>query len=144
LHEGGSMWHIVTLAEDFWRKLPKESGRNSLQANDHPFNRAKYFKLQWNKLDILSCFKYVIWLDATIQLTSPFVASSVRFLVNQCMNAITFEHMRSGSVKVEAELSVKERYSSSNWQNHEQPVQNVKSQYENYTVRYHGSQRIKY
>lgn len=134
LSRNDSVWQVVRFTEDDWKTIPKDVGRNSLTNNQHPFNLGKYFKLQWNKLSLLKCFRYVVWLDASVRIISSEAASTVKFLADQGLNAITFEHMRKGKLLNEVGASKGEKYYSPVWQNQKQPVQNVSEQYLNYTM----------
>lgn len=135
LNTSGTAWQIIQISDEFWRKLPEyPEGRNSLSSNTHSFNKAKYFKLQWNRVPELLAFKYVVWIDATVKITSAKASSSLIYLMNQGLNAITFEHVRQGMVWNEVTASlVGSKYMSEFWQGQKQPYQNVTEQYENYT-----------
>lgn len=130
----GSVWHIVEISDEFWDGIPILPGRNDLISNVHSFNKAKYFKLQWNNIPLLDEFRYVVWIDATVKITSAQASSGVVYLMKQGLNAITFEHARQGMVSNEVAASlVGPKYMSEFWGNQVQPFQNVTEQYENYT-----------
>eukprot|EP01033_Poteriospumella_lacustris_P008223 gene8223-5924_t len=48
---------------------------NSLLKNQHPFNRAKVFKLNLHRLPELKGYHIVIWLDATLKIINPETAA---------------------------------------------------------------------
>jgi len=50
LNKSESVWQIIKISDEFWSSIPDQQGRNALSSNTHNFNKAKYFKLQWNRI----------------------------------------------------------------------------------------------
>lgn len=50
---------------------------NALTQNQHPFNRAKLFKLNLHRLPELKDYHLVVWLDATVKLINPDTAAYI-------------------------------------------------------------------
>ena len=57
------------------------SFNNSLLNNTHTFNRAKFFKLNLHRLPELAGYDVVVWLDATVEVTSPNAAATLVWLL---------------------------------------------------------------
>lgn len=66
---------------------------NSLSNNTHTFNRAKFFKLNLHRLPELAQYDIVVWLDGTVEVTSPNAAATLVWLLRARGAAIvTFDH----------------------------------------------------
>lgn len=118
------------LHAEMWRKR----GRNSLANNSHPFNCAKFFKMNLHRLPELRTFDIVVWLDGTIKITNKYAATLVLEMVNDGQNFILFPHTaRVGLLSNEVAVSsTTKKYTAKSWLGHDQPVQDVSAQYEDY------------
>ncbi|ARF10005.1 protein of unknown function DUF616 [Indivirus ILV1] len=73
--------------------------------HNHTYNMnvlfGKYYKLQSHKIDILSNYDYIIWMDASIQILNPnFVNDILDFLKNK-PNLVMFAHEARTKIKDE-------------------------------------------
>lgn len=106
---------------------------NSLKNNTHNFNRSKFFKLNLHRIPELQGYHAVVWLDGTVQITNPMCAEICLSLIENGCNLATFDHLdRRGKLKGEVSASHFERYTSTHWNNQDQPYQDVDKQYEDY------------
>lgn len=114
-------------------KIDDGSGINSIDNNKHTFNIAKYYKTQFHNIPLLQDFDCIIWLDGTIEIIDPNICIYVKDKMSE-NELICFSHeYRSGILKNEVNASTDKRYRSKNWNNQDQPIQDVKNQYEIYT-----------
>lgn len=107
---------------------------NSYHQNQHPFNIAKFFKLQFFKIPILSEYTTIIWIDGTIRITNENATQFIlKLLSNPLKNVIVFEHSRAGNLSKELEYSIlSKKYLVSQWKNVSQPVQRIVEQFDTY------------
>lgn len=111
----------------------KFEGINSLSNNQHPFNKAKFFKQQFHRLEMFKEYRYIVWTDATIQITNSSTAEIVVNLIdNHRRNFILFEHQRGGLMQKEVAASQVSKYLDPHWGCCPQPLQNTTRQYEFY------------
>jgi hypothetical protein len=67
--------------------------------------RAKYFKLQSHKINILSKYDCIIWMDASIQITNiNFVNDILKILHLHDNNIYIFEHFMRNNIKDEGNV----------------------------------------
>jgi hypothetical protein len=67
---------------------------------------AKFYKIQANKLDILNKYKYIIWLDSSIEINNNnFVIDILNLLQNNKNNFYIFEHYIRNTIREEYEIS---------------------------------------
>ena len=66
-------WTIDTTEYYYLYPSPLDTGNytNSLSNNNHTFNRAKYYKQQFFHIPFLQKYRYVVWLDGTIEVRNP-------------------------------------------------------------------------
>lgn len=104
---------------------------NSLRNNQHPFNRAKVFKLNLHRLPELQKYHILIWLDATLQITNPKTAElMIDYLCRQDRNFVGFEQPYRMNLKDELVASLGSgKYKTKTLHDLPQPVQDVESQY---------------
>jgi hypothetical protein len=106
---------------------------NSLCNNKHSFNKAKYYKQAFQNIPRLAKYEVVVWLDGTVQVVNPQTAAFI--LENIGNSKIIGWHHEKRSGVLEAEVTDAEnfyRYSSTYWNNQEQPYQDVRKQYKAY------------
>ena len=128
-------WYIDTTPYHLLNRNPLDDGKltNSLQNNCHPFNIAKYYKQSFHCIPRLKQYDVVIWLDGTIQITNPSTSELVLDICKNKGNIIVFEHeFRNGSLKKEVKSSSDKRYTSTYWNGHTQPYQDIGAQYDAY------------
>ena len=102
-HDG---WIIDETPYHLTHPNPLDNGllHNSLAANKHPFNVAKYYKQSFHMIPRLSGYEVVVWLDATLEIeyegTSAWLLEKV---VNQSQSVIGWIHSwRRGYLAEEA------------------------------------------
>jgi hypothetical protein len=105
--------------------------KNSLWNNRHPFNRAKFVKLNLHRLPELAGYDIVVWLDGTIEITDPTCAERCVALIGDAPIIFRHEHRR-GNLKAEVDDSMYNKYIGTWWNGHEQPAQDVQGQYVDY------------
>jgi hypothetical protein len=109
---------------------------NSIHNNDHPFNIAKYYKQNFYNIPRLQQYDVIIWIDATLEIKSGVVEKTIEYLKMKD-NIVVFEHeYRSGRLKEEVIASNVDKYTSTFWNGHVQPYQDVNLQYQAYLA--HG------
>jgi len=112
--------------------LDNDSYTNSLTNNKHTFNIAKYYKQQFQNIPRLKDYDVIIWLDATIEINNPSVSE---YILNNIYKhkIIGWAHEeRNGILKNEVDASDMIRYTSTFWNNQEQPYQDIFKQYDDY------------
>jgi hypothetical protein len=116
---------------------PQDTGynHNSLKNNRHTFNIAKYYKQSFQHVPRMADYDIVIWLDGTLEITSPNVAEyAARIFEDTASHLIAFQHdlRPDGLLKDEVAASHFERYTSTHWNGQDQPYQDVDAQYQAY------------
>mmetsp|Transcript_15879 Transcript_15879/g.39313 ORF Transcript_15879/g.39313 Transcript_15879/m.39313 type:complete len:359 (+) Transcript_15879:357-1433(+) len=127
-------WHALPL------HVPTDAGdcrdgeRNSPCTNRHPFNLAKFYKMQFFRVPLIAerC-DVVAWCDATLHIKAPFFAALTRFALED-KNLVVYVHARRGNVAAEVRESSYAKYSGASWNGHVQPVQPVDEQFAAYTA----------
>lgn len=127
-------WIIDTIPHHVLNKSELDDGckLNSFANNNHSFNIAKYYKQSFQNIPRLKHYDVIVWLDGTIEITYD---KTSEYLLSKIYDkkVIGWHHeWRGGILKREADASVDHRYTSTFWNNHHQPYQDVKSQYEEY------------
>lgn len=105
---------------------------NSLSNNKHTFNIAKYYKQSFYCIPRLKKYEVVIWLDGTIEIISEYVSEYILSNI-KLYKIITWNHeYRMGMLYNEVVASNFYRYTSTRWNNQEQPYQDIYRQYDEY------------
>jgi len=105
---------------------------NSLKNNKHTFNIAKYYKQAFQNVPRLKKYDAVVWLDGTIEITNKNTSEWILSHIDE-HKIIGWEHeWRGGVLKQEVDASNFPRYTSTRWNNQDQPFQNIFSQYNHY------------
>jgi hypothetical protein len=105
---------------------------NSLSNNKHTFNIAKYYKQSFLNIPILQKYDVIVWLDGTIKITYNKVSE---YILNNIYKEkiIGWHHeYRNGILHKEVEDSHFYRYTSTCWNNQQQPYQDIDNQYKCY------------
>lgn len=129
-------WDVDTTMYHDAYPNPQDTGhhRNSLRNNRHTFNIAKYYKQSFHCIPRMKDYDIVIWLDGTLEITSPRVAEYAARIFEGPSNLIAFKHefRPEGNLKDEVAASHFERYTSTHWNGQDQPYQDVDAQYQAY------------
>jgi hypothetical protein len=113
-------------------KLDNDTYTNSISNNKHTFNIAKYYKQSFQEIPRLKDYDVIVWLDGTIEITNDNVSNWVLNNINK-YKIIGWHHEgRNGNLKSEVNASNIEKYTSTFWNNQNQPYQDIFKQYENY------------
>lgn len=107
---------------------------NSFENNQHTFNLAKYYKQSFHNIPRLANYDIVIWLDGTIEITSPHAAQTIidLFQNHPERRIIAWNHHcyhGGGTLQKEVKASNFFRYNSTHWFGQNQPLQDVSKQY---------------
>ena len=105
---------------------------NCIKNNRHTFNIAKYYKQSFNCIPILDKYDVIVWLDGTIEIiydkTSEYILNNIYE-----KKIIGWNHeKRYGKLSEEVKDSNFFRYTSTFWNNQQQPYQDINKQYEEY------------
>ncbi len=115
---------------------PQDHGNylNSLKANKHTFNLAKYYKQSFHCIPFLQEYDIVVWLDGTLEITYPRLTEYILQKFESPFNLIAFDHeyRRYGRLKDEVAASHCKRYTSTRWNGQDQPYQDVDAQFQDY------------
>ena len=105
---------------------------NSLSNNKHTFNIAKYYKQSFQRIPRLQEYDVIVWLDGTIEI--KYKKTSEYLLKNIYKGKIIGWHheWRKGILKGEVKASHFFRYTTTHWNNQDQPLQDIDLQYEAY------------
>jgi len=136
-------WEIDTTPYHITHKSSVDTGRylNSIDKpgyhlahwkNTTTFNIAKYYKTQWNLIPRLKDYDVVIWLDGTIEITSPDVAEYMLEICSKYLIACWHHELRGGFLFHEAFSSEVPKYHDRNFMGQRQPYQNIVKQYLDY------------
>jgi hypothetical protein len=128
-------YHLLELVNEFLHNELDEL--NCYHSNLHPFNIAKFYKQRFLHIPMVAAknYSYIIWLDGSMITRHPHLSSIIRdlFLQNPSFSLTIFEHGRNNNLSLEVDYSLKsEKYTTSNWRNISQPLQQVKEQYDEY------------
>lgn len=128
-------WIVVTAPlhlEELQRQeiLNQSLDNNAFARNMHPFNIAKYYKQHFHSIPLLAEYAIVIWVDGTVMINDEEMSDRVwRTLYGSNETMMVFEHARHGQLQNEAVLaSGINKYTSTMWAGHAQPVQNIMGQ----------------
>jgi hypothetical protein len=81
--------------------LSKESTDNSSN-----MLKAKYYKLQSHKIDVLTKYEYIIWIDASIEISNSNFVNDIMSIIRQNIsNIYLFEHSQRNNIKDECNSS---------------------------------------
>jgi hypothetical protein len=127
-------WEIDTTPYHFINKSTLDDGAhlNSLSNNKHTFNIAKYYKQQFQNIPRLKKYDVIVWMDGTIEINNEKTSEFIKNKINQHKIIGWMHENRSGVLKKEVEASDIERYTSTFWNNQEQPYQDIFKQYDDY------------
>jgi len=105
---------------------------NSLSNNKHTFNIAKYYKQSFQCIPRLKKYDVIIWLDGTIEIVYDNISKYILSKIKE-ERIITWNHERRfGILQDEVKASHFNRYTSTRWNNQDQPYQDIDKQYETY------------
>lgn len=105
---------------------------NSLENNKHTFNIAKYYKQSFHCIPRLKEYDVIIWLDGTIEIICNDVSEYILSKIKK-EKIITWNHERRfGKLQEEVKASHFNRYTSTRWNNQDQPYQDIDKQYDAY------------
>lgn len=127
-------WKIITEPYHLINNRPiNKDFINDINNNRHSFNIAKYYKCSFYEIPILHEYDIVVWLDGTIEITNPLTS----FIIQQNLisnDIFTIRHEMRNDQLVNEVIASRNfyRYSSSNWNGQDQPIQNVYNQYKKY------------
>lgn len=141
-------YHLLTLYHEFHEN--QLHYRNSYHHNLHPFNIAKFYKMQFYRIPILQEYDYIIWIDGTIAITNPkLVYYAIKImLVPSPLNSssqtfsnnffhqralVAFEHTLPGNLSYELGEALRlRRYLNAVYNGHHQPSQPLQEQLNSY------------
>jgi len=105
---------------------------NSLKNNNHTFNIGKYYKQAFKNIPRLSKYDVIIWIDGSIEITKPKASYELATIVKKQEFVSVTHHERKGKLFNELNASFYDKYTSPNWLEQSQPIQNLTRQYEEY------------
>lgn len=122
-------WMIVTTPyhllafEDELGDEELQSHRNSLHNHPHPFNIAKFYKMQFHRIDLLEQYEMVIWVDGTVSITDRDMSRKMLDIVARDAARVetppvmtVFEHYRFGSIQDEVDAAnIVPKYNVTEW-----------------------------
>jgi hypothetical protein len=105
---------------------------NSINNNRHTFNIAKYYKQSFQNIPRLKKYDIIIWLDGTIEIINEKVSEYLLENIYK-YKIIGWNHeFRNGNLQQEVIASNFYRYTSTHWNNQNQPYQDINKQYKDY------------
>jgi hypothetical protein len=113
-------------------KLDNDEYVNSISNNKHTFNIAKYYKQQFQNIPILQKYDVVIWLDGTIEIINPNTTEYICEKIEKYKIIGWMHEYRCGILRNEVLGSNIDRYTSTYWNNQQQPYQDIFTQYNDY------------
>jgi hypothetical protein len=127
-------WEIDTTPYHLINKSPldDDSHLNSMSNNKHTFNIAKYYKQQFQNIPRLKDYDVIVWMDGTLEITNEKTSEFIKNKINQNKIIGWMHEHRSGILKNEVDASNIDRYTSTFWNNQEQPYQDIFKQYDHY------------
>lgn len=134
----GSKWIIDTVPYHVLCPSPQDDGLQYNSNNRHTFFLAKYYKTSFHLIPVLRRYRYVVWLDGTIEITSGMVAEAVPSLTTGRDTPVCswkHEHRNRKGFAEEVAASHFVRYTSTHWFGQDQPYQDVDRQYESYLAK---------
>lgn len=126
-----SAWKVMT-ADAHFTPPEKAQMRNSLQNNQHTFNIAKFYKLNYPEIECLKGYDVIVWLDGSVRITNPDCAAFFLSKFEQGWQAVCYRHDFSANYVTEANNSHFDRYTSTMWNGQRQPYQDVDAQRDAY------------
>jgi hypothetical protein len=130
-------WKIDTHPYHLTHRAPFDKGEffNSIENNKHTFTLAKYYKQGFQNIPRLKDYDVIVWVDGTIKIENP-NTSQYTYDITLKDKISIFEHnWHRGSLQSEVLLSMSAgcgRYATTNWNNQNQPYQDVVKQYQLY------------
>lgn len=106
--------------------------RNSLANNRHSFNRSKFVKLNLHRLPELAGYDVIVWIDGSVEITSPSCAETCLAMADAGHCIALFEHGIRTTLHEETRASLFPRYTSNFWNGQSQPYQDVIYQLQSY------------
>jgi hypothetical protein len=142
-------YHLFELFHEFHDNLIHE--RNSFHHNLHPINIGKFYKTKFHEIPFLTQDNYdlIVWVDGTIQITSPFMSQQLMNLFSESNSTdrnedssaalyetqrmiVAFEHsLHTLKQEVDASKDL-DRYILPYHNGFHQPFQPIEEQYETY------------
>jgi len=123
-------YHLVNKSD-----LDNDSYVNSFCNNKHTFNIPKYYKQQFKNIPILEKYEIIVWLDGTVEITydktSEYVLNNI-YEKKIIAWAHEWRNRTRGMLNLEVYASHNIKYTSTFWNNQEQPYQDVDAQYNDY------------
>ena len=127
-------WTIDTTPYHITNKSPLDDDTydNSISNNKHTFNIAKYYKQQFQNIPLLKEYDAIVWLDGTIKITNPNTSKYILEKLQKYKIVGWMHEHRSGILQNEVLASNFNRYTSTNWNNQDQPYQDIFKQHDDY------------
>ena len=132
-------WTVDTTPYHLINPSPLDTGCgytqiNSFSNNHHPSLVPKYYKQAFKNIPRMQKYDIVIWIDGSIEIISDLVAEWMLNKIDSIDNKIiVWENvLRVGILKDEVDSSNFEVYTSTFWNGHEQPYQDIFQQYDTY------------
>jgi hypothetical protein len=128
-------WTIDTIPYHIQNKSPLDNNEyvNSFINNNHSFNVAKYYKQSFQNIPRLKQYDVIIWLDGTLEIINT---KTSEWILNRIHKdkIIGWNHEWRNGILLGEVLESREsnRYSSTFWNNQNQPFQDVVRQYNAY------------
>jgi hypothetical protein len=132
-------WIIDTTPYHIVNPSPLDSGDgycqiNSFANNHHPSLIPKYYKQAFKNIPRMKKYDMVIWMDGTLEIISDKMVEWIFNKMNTIENKIILWEnvLRDGILKEEVDSSNFAPYTSTFWNGHEQPYQDIYQQYDVY------------
>lgn len=143
-------WTIDTTPYHLVNPSPLDTGDmycqvNSFANNHHPSIIPKYYKAAYKNIPRLKEYDIIIWMDGSLQIK---INTMVEWIVNK-MNTIDTKFilwenvLRRGIMKEEVDSSNFASYTSTFWNGHAQPYQDIFQQYDVYIKSGYNDQYFK-
>ena len=143
-------WTIDTTPYHLVNPSPLDTGDmycqvNSFANNHHPSIIPKYYKAAYKNIPRLKKYDIIIWMDGSLQIK---INTMVEWIVNK-MNTIDTKFilwenvLRRGIMKEEVDSSNFASYTSTFWNGHAQPYQDIFQQYDVYIKSGYNDQYFK-
>ena len=120
-------YHINNKSE-----IDNDNLHNSLNKNKHTFNIAKYYKQSFQNIPLLTKYDVIVWVDGTIEIKNENTSKWIMDNINKHKIIGWMHEHRGGILEKEVYASDNDRYTSTYWNNQEQPYQNIFKQYLDY------------
>ena len=112
--------------------------RNSILKNKHPYNISKFYKSCFHRIPRLAIYDVIVWMDGALRLHHERAAEILLEMSDEGdKNIMIFESFYGGKMKSELKhaLFFAPKWYGTQWNNFEQPVQDVSEQYADYLRR---------